>query len=136
MEKAHLGRSKACFDRGLSLKSHRTTINPPILGPVETPVIASIWYIVSPPRTNNRFWLANTTSLGDCGSKNEFVTVRVCVLKTTTKLDALFAMYAFNPSGEKARLVGLEPTNTLLSIASVFVSMIATEFWDGIVAYI
>ena len=45
-------------------------------------------------------------------------------------------MYAFEPSGEKARLTGLEPTKTLLSTASVFVLMIATEFWDGIVAYI
>lgn len=55
--------------------------------------------------------------------------------KTTTKLEALFAIYAFDPSGEKARLVGPEPTNTV-SAASVFVSMIATEFCDGIVAYI
>jgi hypothetical protein len=45
-------------------------------------------------------------------------------------------MYAFEPSGEKARLAGREPTKTVLSTASVFVLMIAIEFWDGIVAYI
>jgi hypothetical protein len=45
-------------------------------------------------------------------------------------------MYAFEPSGEKARLAGPEPTKTVLSTTSVFVLMIATEFWDGIVAYI
>jgi len=45
-------------------------------------------------------------------------------------------MYAFKPSGEKARLAGPEPTKTVASTASVFVLMIATEFWDGIVAYI
>ena len=55
--------------------------------------------------------------------------------KTTTKLEVLFAMYALKPSGEKARFTGPEPTGTV-SNASVFVLMIATEFWDGIVAYI
>jgi|SRR6267143_1979764 len=44
-------------------------------------------------------------------------------------------MYAFDPSGDKARLVGREPTKTVLA-ASVFVSIIAIEFCDGIVAYI
>ena len=41
-----------------------------------------------------------------------------------------------NPSGEKVRLVGPEPTKTVPSTASVFVLMIAIVFWDGIVAYI
>ncbi len=36
-------------------------------------------------------------------------------------------MYAFKPSGEKARFDGPEPTNTV-SNASVLVLMIATEF--------
>lgn len=45
-------------------------------------------------------------------------------------------MYAFEPSGKKASLAGPERTKTVSSIASVFVLMIATEFWDGIVAYI
>ena len=44
-------------------------------------------------------------------------------------------MYAFLPSGEKATLLGREPTNTVLA-ASVFVLMIAIESWEGIVAYI
>lgn len=43
--------------------------------------------------------------------------------------------YAFEPSGDRARLTGLEPTKAVLA-ASVFVLIIATEFWDGIVAYI
>ena len=63
------------------------------------------------------------------------MTILVCVSKTTTKFDVLFAIKALNPSGERARLVGLEPTNTVSSTTKVFVLMIATAFWDGIVAY-
>jgi hypothetical protein len=44
-------------------------------------------------------------------------------------------MNAFEPCGDKAMLVGWEPTNTVLA-ANVFVLMIAIEFWEGIVAYI
>ena len=43
-------------------------------------------------------------------------------------------MYAFLPSGDKARFVGREPTKTVLA-AKVFVLIIAIEFCDGIVAY-
>ena len=57
------------------------------------------------------------------------------MLKTTTKFVVLFATYAFEPSGDKAMLVGREPTNTVLA-ANVFVLIIAIEFCDGIVAYI
>jgi len=32
-------------------------------------------------------------------------------------------------------LVGPDPTKTVSSTSSVFVLIIATEFWDGIVAY-
>jgi hypothetical protein len=43
-------------------------------------------------------------------------------------------MYAFEPCDDNAMLAGPEPTNTVLA-ARVLVSMIAIEFWDGIVAY-
>jgi hypothetical protein len=91
-------------------------------------VLALICKRLLPARTNSRLPFPTTTSGGCSGKRKESLTDRVAVSKTARKLEVLFAIKAVDPSAEKARFDGPEPTKTVSSSVKVRVLKMATAF--------